>query len=254
MESVIAAAIAPGEAASIVYHVHSEEKKLLFVAPEEDCRYLYDRLLERNGVAATRVDTGKECLEAAAQEVFDLILMRIPLADLSVSALTLGLTQRFSQNADTPLLLLAEGRQHEAALGYSSPRIQVVNVNNPSTNLERLISAALGIAMRTATRLDVEVEVEAGESINRRRYRTRDISTSGMLLETSHILPVGTEFVFNFTLPERFTPIHGRGQVVRHATEHEPLSSGMGVKFIDFPEGAEDAIQAFVHQNRVYAP
>ncbi len=74
-----------------------------------------------------------------------------------------------------------------------------------------------------------------------------------MLLESNDILPVGAEFAFNFTLPERFTPIHGRGQVVRHATDRETISSGVGVKFIDFPEGAEEAIQSFVGQDRLYA-
>ncbi len=253
MKSAIAAVSAPGEAVAIVYRHPSVEKKLLIAAPEEACRHLFRRLLARNGVAASRVDTGQQCLEAAAQEAFSLILIRIPLADLSVSALTTGLTQRFSLNADTPLLLLANGRQYEAALGYSSQRIQVIEVNDPSTHLERLITLALGIAMRTSARLDVEIEVETGESHERRRCRTRDISSSGMLLESRHMLPVGAEFGFNFTLPERFTPIHGRGQVVRHATERETISSGMGVKFIDFPEGAQEAIQTFVHQNRDHA-
>ena len=252
VKSAIVVTGAPGEAVSIVYQHHTEEKKLLIVAAEEDCHSLYRRLLDRNGVVPSRVDTGKQCLEAAAQESFSLILIRIPLADLSVSAMTTGLTQRFSLNANTPLLLLAEGGQYEAALGYSSPRIQVIDVKARTTNLERLITAALGIALRTATRLDVEMEVETGESHDRRRCRTRDISSSGMLLESSPVLPVGTEFAFNFTLPERFTPIHGRGQVVRHATEREIFSSGMGIKFIDFPEGAEEAIQAFVQQNTAY--
>ena len=232
----------------------SEEKKLLIVAPEEDCISLYRRLLGRNGLAPSRVDTGKECLEAAAQESFSLILIRIPLSDLSVSAMTTGLTQRFSLNANTPLLLLAEGRQHEAALGYTSPRIQIIDVNARTTNLERLITTALGIARRAATRLDVEMEVETGESRDRRRCRAHDISSSGMLFESGSMLPVGTEFAFNFTLPERFTPIHGRGQVVRHATEREPVSAGMGIKFIDFPEGAVEAIQSFVQQNAITPP
>lgn len=254
MESAIVETGAPDKAVSIVYQHRSEEKKLLIVAPEEDCLSLYRRLLARNGVVASRLDTGRECLAAAVQECFDLILIRIPLADLSVSAMTTGLTQSFSLNANTPLLLLAEGRQHEATLGYSSPRIQVIDVKARTTNLERLITAALGIALRTATRLDVEMEVETGESPDRRRCRTHDISSSGMLLESSSILPVGTEFSFNFTLPERFTPIHGRGQVVRHATERETFSSEMGIKFIDFPEGAQEAIQSFVQKNQVYAP
>lgn len=253
MESAIAEDLAPSEAVRIVNQTRSGEKKILIVAPEKDCVHLFRRLLDRRGVTASRVDSGQQCLVSAAQETFDLIMVRIPLADLSLSALTIGLTQRFSLNSDTQLLLLAEGRQHEAALGYSNSRIQVVDTADPTTNLERLITLSLGVAMRTATRLDVEVEVETGQTHDRRRAKTRDISSSGMLLESAHLLPVGTEFAFNFTLPERFTPIHGRGQVVRHATEHENIASGMGVKFVAFPEGAEDAIQSFVQQHPVYA-
>ena len=58
--------------------------------------------------------------------------------------------------------------------------------------------------------------------------------------------------MFNFTLPERFTPIHGRAQVVRHSDD-ESATSAMGVKFVDFPEGAEEAIEAFVVQKRLAA-
>ena len=74
-----------------------------------------------------------------------------------------------------------------------------------------------------------------------------------MLLETRSPLPVGTEFAFNFTLPERFTPIHGRARVVRQAAELEPKAAGLGVQFLSFPEGAEQAIRAFVAHNREYA-
>jgi CheY-like chemotaxis protein len=229
------------------------EKKVLIVASAEESGYFFGELLERTGLSASRIDTGKQCLEAAAQETYSLLLARIPLPDLSVSALATGLTQRFSLNADTPLLMLAEGKQYEAALGYRNPRIQIVDINDPSTNVERLVTSALGVASRTRARLDVELDVETGEAFTRRRYRTHDISRSGMLLESDATLPIGSEFVFNFTLPERFTPIHGRAQVVRHAGVRDSVSSGMGVKFIAFPEGAAEAIEAFVGQNRLYA-
>lgn len=244
---------AAGEAGYVANQHEAEEKKLLIVASEEEARYFFGSILERTGLAANRVDTGQQCLEATAQEAFSLIVIRIPLPDLSVSALATGLAQRFSLNADTPLLMLGEGRQYEAALGYRSPRIQVVDASNPTTNLDLLVTSALGVALRTATRLDVEVAVETGKSCDRRHFRTHDISKSGMLVESNQLLPIGTEFVFNFTLPKRFTPIHGRGQVVRHAGEREKSHPGMGVRFIAFPEGAEDAIGAFVDQHRLHA-
>ena len=118
-------------------------------------------------------------------------MIRIPLPDLSVSALATGLTQRFSLNSDTPLVMLAEGKQYEAALGYSNPRIQIVDVTDPSTNVERLVTSALGVALRTTTRLDVELEVETETSAARRRCRTHDISRSGMLLESDQVMPIG---------------------------------------------------------------
>ena len=238
----------------MVHQVSGEEKKVLILAPEDESLAFFNRFFDRTGVTGRRVNSGQQCLEAAARESFSLIMVRIPVADLSVSALATGLAQRFSLNGDTPLLLLAAGRQFEAAREYRTARIRVVDIDSPLTNIERLVTEALGVAPRTTARLDIEMEVEAGESAEHLRCRTRDISRSGMLLESCDELPIGTEFVFNFTLPERFTPIHGRARVVRHASEQEPIASGMGVRFIAFPEGAEDAIQAFVDQNRLYAP
>ena len=237
----------------MVYQGEDGAKKLLIVASGEQARFFLGSFLDRTGLPVLRIDSGQECLEVAAQEHFGLIVARVPLTDLSVPALAAGLVQRFSLNGDTPLLMLAEGKQYQAALGFQSPRIQIVDVGDATTNVERLITSALGIAMRASTRLEVEFKVETDTADERRRCRTRDISRSGMLLDSAEPLPIGTEFVFNFTLPQRFTPIHGRGQVVRHAGTAESLNSGMGVRFVAFPEGAEDTIDAFVAQNRLFS-
>ncbi|MFQ5526728.1 MAG: PilZ domain-containing protein [Thermoanaerobaculia bacterium] len=223
------------------------------MASEEEARYFFGTFLDRTGLPALRVDSGQQCLEAASQESFGLICARIPLPDLSLPALASGLTQRFSLSGDAPLLVLAEGKQYEAALAFQTSRIQIVDISRSAGEVAGLIRDALGIAIRAAARLDVELEVETDNAADRRHCRTRDISRTGMLLDSTEPLPVGTEFVFNFTLPERFTPIHGRGQVVRHEGSPQSPRAGMGVRFIDFPEGAEDAIETFVEQNRLYA-
>ena len=237
---------------TVVYQVPAEEKKLLIVAPARDTHYLLGGFLGRSGLPAARVDTGQQALEAAAQEPFGVILARAPLADLSVPALASGLTRRFSCNAQTPLLILAKGGQYEAALAYQSPRIAVVDITHASMNLDRAITAALGIAIRSPARLDVEVHLATTPQAPA-VCRTRNISSSGMLLESADLFPVGTEFGFNFTLPERFTPIHGRAQVVRHADRLKESRPGMGVRFVDVPQGATEAIDSFVAQSHSFA-
>ncbi len=232
--------------------VPAAQKQLLVVASEEEARYFFGSFLSRTGLPSLRVGTGQQGLEAAAQQRFALILARVPLTDLSVPALASGMTQRFSLNADTPLVLLAEGMQYEAALAYENSRILLVDASKSTHELDRIVSHALGIAIRASARLDVELEVETGAAQSRRHCRTRDISRSGMLLDSTEPLPVGTEFVFNFTLPKRFTPIHGRAQVVRHEGAARSPRAGMGVKFLSFPEGAEDAIESFVEHERLY--
>lgn len=235
---------------AVVYQVPASEKKLLIVASVKDAQYLVGGFLGRSGLPAARVDTGQQCIEAAAREAFGAIIARVPLSDLSIPALATGLTRRFSCNAQTPLLILAEGAQYEVALTYSNERIKVINVSQASLSLERAIAAALGIAMRTPTRLDVEVQVEGGDA---QACRTRNLSSTGMLLESAELLPVGTQFQFNFTLPERFTPIHGRAQVVRHAVASKEPAPGMGVKFVYVPQGAPEAIDSFVVQRQHFA-
>lgn len=239
--------------ASVPYPLPPEAKKLLIVATEEEARYFFGSFLDRMDLPGIRIDSGQRCLELAAQQRFGLILARIPLPDLSLPALADGLNQRFSLNNDTPLLMLAEGKQYEAAAGFRSSRIQVVDVSQDASAVAEMIQKALGIAIRTATRLDVELEVQTGVEQDRRHCRTRDLSRTGMLIDSTEPLPVGTEFVFNFTLPQRFTPIHGRGQVVRHDGTPQSPRAGMGIKFVAFPEGAEDAIDSFVEQHRLFA-
>ncbi len=217
-------------------------KKILIVMSEVEAYRLVGRFVERTGMTMHRCDTGRRALERATESDYDLIVARLPLADLSLPTFTSTLRRGGSKNAETALLLLAEASQHRAALAMRSPRTEVVDLSQPEPQLDRALTSVLGVALRASARLDVELDLEA----ERRHFRTRNISRSGMLVEAEAPPPVGLEIAFNFTLPARFTPIHGLGQVVRHTDPTKELVPGFGIRFTAFPEGAADAIESFV--------
>ncbi len=83
------------------------------------------------------------------------------------------------------------------------------------------------------------------------RDYARNISQGGTFVETPHPLPIGTEFMFQMTLPGHPEQLTLRGEVrwlvmPEHATTDQP--AGMGVRFIFESEEARLELERIVEK------
>ena len=86
-----------------------------------------------------------------------------------------------------------------------------------------------------------EISTLSGPGWTTQRAQTRNISVTGLLVDSTDDLTVGTDIRFRFDLPES-VEVRGRGRVVRRA----PRSQLFGIEFEDMEGDGVARIQAFV--------
>ena len=77
-------------------------------------------------------------------------------------------------------------------------------------------------------------------------YRTCDLSSDGIFLETTTPLDVGTEMNLSFRLPGSERPVQIWGEVVRVSHRGETGPPGMAVVFTQVDASARASLDAFV--------
>lgn len=99
---------------------------------------------------------------------------------------------------------------------------------------------------RKQLRTRVVFEDETGEGFV--YFYTTDISVGGLFFESDIPLKIGTRVFLSFSLREGEPPIRATGQVVRAEKESGGgfFILGMGIKYLDLPEAAREAIDRFV--------
>jgi uncharacterized protein (TIGR02266 family) len=96
----------------------------------------------------------------------------------------------------------------------------------------------------------LQLAVETGNLL--RACQTSNVSESGMLIHTSRRAPVGSEVEVTFHLPGDPRPIDGVVKVVRHTSPGNEKTQGMGVTFVQLPEGGRERIRDYVQGRMVF--
>lgn len=104
--------------------------------------------------------------------------------------------------------------------------------------------------------LRLELEVDVGLEGDHTFYtgRTGDLSKGGLFVATDEPLPVGTELLLSFVLPDGYR-VRADGVVAWvRAPRYRPdeLPSGMGIRFVRLPSKHEHAIAHFLSQRPAF--
>jgi uncharacterized protein (TIGR02266 family) len=106
---------------------------------------------------------------------------------------------------------------------------------------------------RIAERYDLEVKVDLESDHNFYTGLTQNISAGGLFIATHQLRRIGDHIKISFLLPGSAVPVSVDTEV-RWIRENSSLhridgATGMGVRFIELPAEASQAIQSFL-QNR----
>ncbi len=87
-----------------------------------------------------------------------------------------------------------------------------------------------GPEARQSPRAPIELKVDYKKLNSFFADYTKNISKGGTFIKTKKPLPIGTQFLFKLTVPQRTDPFELLGEVVWSQTDGE--EPGMGIRFI----------------------
>ena len=110
----------------------------------------------------------------------------------------------------------------------------------------RRVSEVLNISDRRHIRATVMVTIDRGVTKTQFLGKALNISESGLFLETTRPLEIGSSFKISFLLPRVEQRVTGTGEVVRLAGIDSPRTYGAGLRFRDLSERSLESIRHYV--------
>jgi hypothetical protein len=147
--------------------------------------------------------------------------------------------------------MAAAGGTPGVAVQLNAPPEHLRDQFSPYVNLAETNEVLTGAGLRQSQRAQARVTaklIEDGEV--KAEYRTRDISTSGVLLaDEGRPLPVGESISLAFEHPVTGETLEVAGIVVRHVQSESGGISGMGVQFA-IPDSQRAEVSKFLSEVR----
>jgi type IV pilus assembly protein PilZ len=103
-----------------------------------------------------------------------------------------------------------------------------------------------GPEARREPRAPIELKVDYKKLNSFFADYTKNISKGGTFIKTKKPLPIGTQFLFKLTVPQRNDPFELLGEVVWSQTDGE--EPGMGIRFIYTTDGQRSDFEGVVEQ------
>lgn len=221
------------------------KKRLLAIISRGELFAKLEPLFQRAPLEVHRASEGATGLVLARNISYDLIVSEFPVPRAEEDLIEI-LRSPETPCESSPILLLGDADALEYIARHGDFSAHVVRPDGPPTEIQQKISGLLGMSVRLASRLLVQIEVQVADNKVLRACQTRDISISGMLLRTGQQLPVGSEVAATFYLPGDTSPLEARIKVVRHTDPIRELP-GMGVTFTWLSAEDQERLQNFLN-------
>jgi CheY-like chemotaxis protein len=227
-----------------------EKKSILTVALDKETSQRMAPLLGRTTFTVQSVEQAHDGIALAERQQFHLVICRYPLPDMTLRSFVASIHGEGSLSTEASLMLLTiPEMESEARAGIQGERILVFSGQEPLGTLDRGAAHLLQVAPRHSPRIGTSLrvkfegrpEVFAGWVVN--------LSVSGMLIKDAPMLPIGTECVFEFKLPNGET-IRGLGEVVRHSLPRKERVAGFALRFKGFDPNCREALDAWCVSER----
>ncbi len=165
----------------------------------------------------------------------DLIIVRYPLVSGSLANLVAEVRHEGSESRYGSILLLADSA-HVSEVGRFLGRgvNRIVSPNAPTRRLVHIFAELLSVAPRRSVRAEIHLQLLLRHGSDTIVTETRNLSSTGMLVDGARELPVGARMRFELRPPEPHAPITGEAEVVRHSDSGRELVDGIGARILAF--------------------
>jgi uncharacterized protein (TIGR02266 family) len=224
--------------------------RILVVDDNKTYRDILRALLSQSGYETDAAGSAAEALDAVRRlrPALALVDLYMPGGDGD------GLCRQLKADAGAqgmPVLMMSGGGRKDEAKRCAEAGADEFLVK-PLRQAELLLAMSRHLHARLKTvrpTVRVPVVVESGGEI--RPGASVDLSLGGMFVETSHLLPPGTEVLLEFTLPGTQMPVLVRAEVAwlneAKAKIKKNLPVGMGLQFTKVTPEAQSALGRFLH-------
>ena len=205
-------------------------------------------LLERQGDAIVTSAVGTEAIAIIANTRPRLVIFEQHLGDIDPAQFCRAIRDGDATRATSLLLVADEGDERLAALCLAAGCNEVVYRPIDEANLDHKVSKLSAVPvrkeLRTLVKLELSIEtgghVFLGHSLN--------ISSNGILVQTSQILAPEARIIVQFYLQHDPTPMRVESQVVR--AEFTGGAGRYGIQFHELSDGESHRLAEFIARLR----
>ena len=218
-------------------------KKKILIA--DSIRIALDReqsILNRGSFEIFAALSAREALALHKAHAMDLIIISLELADISGDRLC-SMIRQDNELKNVSILLTCANDPLSVERATRCGANAYITKPFHSEQLAEKVTVLLSIPRRQRYRVLVKVSVKGQRSGSFFYCSTRDISSSGIMIEAEHFMGEGDVLSISFVLPD-FGHISAEGKIQR--IEKKGAIYGYGIRFRDLSHKHRQAIDAFV--------
>lgn len=228
------------------------QQQLLLVGPETPVLARVMPLLERASFVIHHVQRGDEAVALVLAQRFDLIIARFPLIGAGLAELVRAVRKEGNPCRAAGFLLLAEPEFVAEVGGFLGRGVgRIVSLDVAAEKLVDAVADLLAVAPRRSLRALVQVSLSLEHGGGRLLALTHNLSETGLLLDATQELAIGSRIRFELTLPEMAEPIRGVAEVVRRTDPQREGIEGVGARILSFAGNGQERLRSYLRRSRV---
>ncbi len=218
--------------------------KVLIVDDLKNFLDLETSFLKRTECIVLKATNGLEALRIAKSERPDIIFL-----DLEMPVMNGIECCRFVRSdvelKDTPIVIVTASPKEEEcrSAGCSSYLRKPIDEDIFLAEIKKFVR----IKERNEPRLDVAIPADVAFKGTMTSGTVRNISKSGLLLETEEPYGIGSMLTIDFSFPDRKIKVKIKGIIVRDATGRS-TDKGFGLSFFEVAEKHQSSINSFIDE------
>lgn len=222
-------------------------KKILLASSSNSLLERNHNLLMRRGFQLFQSRTGEEALRIHREHHLDLVVVDMQLGDMAGDALCTMMRTEGNVPDVAVLLICHDQPDHLQRVASCSANGMLLRPISPVQLMES-VGKFLNMEMVRCKRVDFHVEVEVADSEAGVEFccHSRDISRSGIRLQSEFTLSPGKRIACRFTIQGGV--VEAEGHVVRHIATAEGHNQ-YGVQFVELPLASRRQIESHVNSN-----
>lgn len=227
------------------FHTQSEvSMKKVVIAQELHSMLRQGTFLNRKDISIFRASSNEDILRTHQREYVDLIITCIDLPGMETEKLFLDIRTDPALRGVRLIMITANTRNAIEQSSRCKPDAVILRPVNPAILMARA-GHLLDVAARETFRVLISVSVEGTAGYDTFFCKSRDISATGMLLETEKRLTRGAKLACSFFLPGS-KRLQAAGEIVRTIDGTGEAVRQYGVRFLKMDAEDRIALESFV--------